>query len=112
MRKTLMTLAASALLLVPAAAIYAQAPPASPPAATPAQAPPAAPPVQGTPPPEATPPPPPAAPPQGPTGLTPTPSAGSPDSPYTGGAEVGGLFSSVDGDEARYSRYRDLRDGA
>src|SRR5688572_27889921 len=111
MRKTFMTLVASALLWLPAF-VTAQAPQTPPPATTPAQAPPAASPVQGPLRPEATPPPPPAAPPQGPSGLTPTPTAGSPDSPYTGGAEVGALFSSVDGDEARYSRYRDLRDGA
>src|SRR3970040_1820662 len=32
--------------------------------------------------------------------------------PRTGSIDFGGQFSSVDGDEARYSRFRDLRSGA
>jgi hypothetical protein len=39
----------------------------------------------------------------------PQPSA---DSPSGGTIEIGGRFGSVDGDEARFERYRDLRDGA
>jgi MtrB/PioB family decaheme-associated outer membrane protein len=31
--------------------------------------------------------------------------------PFTGTADIGGLFTSADGDEARYERYRDTRDG-
>ena len=34
-----------------------------------------------------------------------------PASPFTGLADVGGLFTTTDGDEARYERYRDTRDG-
>ena len=34
------------------------------------------------------------------------------DEPRTGSIDFGGQFSSVDGDEARYSRFRDLRSGA
>ena len=34
-----------------------------------------------------------------------------PASPFTGLADVGGLFTTADGDEARYERYRDTRDG-
>ena len=30
----------------------------------------------------------------------------------TGTADIGGMFTTTDGDEARYERYRDLRDGA
>ena len=30
----------------------------------------------------------------------------------TGQVDVGGMFTTTDGDEARYERYRDLRDGA
>jgi hypothetical protein len=33
-------------------------------------------------------------------------------SPSSGTIEIGGRFGSLDGDEARYERYRDLRDGA
>jgi hypothetical protein len=38
------------------------------------------------------------------------PAAGSP-SPFHGTVDVGGLFTTTDGDEARYQRYRDERDG-
>ena len=40
------------------------------------------------------------------------PAQGTADSPFTGTVDVGGLFTTTDGDEARYERYRDLRDGA
>jgi MtrB/PioB family decaheme-associated outer membrane protein len=36
---------------------------------------------------------------------------GTADAPYTGGVELGGLFTGTDGDAARYERYKDLRDG-
>src|SRR6266511_1297556 len=36
------------------------------------------------------------------------PAAGA---PLTGGFDVGGLFTTTDGDEARFERYRDSRDG-
>ena len=42
--------------------------------------------------------------------------AGAQEAPSNNGVkatvEVGGRFTSTDGDEARYERYRDLRDGA
>jgi MtrB/PioB family decaheme-associated outer membrane protein len=42
----------------------------------------------------------------------PTPALGTADSPYIGTVDVGGQFTGTDGDEARYERYKDLRDGA
>lgn len=39
------------------------------------------------------------------------PAQGTADAPFTGTLDVGGLFSTADGDEARYERYRDFRDG-
>ncbi|HEY5618905.1 MAG TPA: MtrB/PioB family outer membrane beta-barrel protein [Vicinamibacterales bacterium] len=35
----------------------------------------------------------------------------APPSPFIGTVDVGGLFTTTDGDEARYERYRDTRDG-
>ena len=37
--------------------------------------------------------------------------APAPASPFTGGVDLGGLFTATDGDAARYERYRDARDG-
>jgi MtrB/PioB family decaheme-associated outer membrane protein len=45
---------------------------------------------------------------------TPQPPQNQPPAPsplFTGSVDVGGLFTSTDGDEARFERYRDTRDG-
>jgi MtrB/PioB family decaheme-associated outer membrane protein len=42
----------------------------------------------------------------------PQPQAPSTVSPFRGSADFGGVFTATDGDEARYQRYRDDRDGA
>ena len=39
------------------------------------------------------------------------PQAPAPAVPFTGTVDVGGLFTTTDGDEARYERYRDTRNG-
>ena len=40
------------------------------------------------------------------------PQPSSTATPSSGTIDIGGRFTSTDGDEARYERYRDLRDGA
>jgi len=45
------------------------------------------------------------------TPLAPQAQPQAPASPFTGVVDVGGLFSTTEGDEARYERYRDTRDG-
>src|SRR5688572_26054364 len=42
---------------------------------------------------------------------SPPPQTAAPASPFTGGVDLGGLFTATDGDAARYERYRDARDG-
>jgi MtrB/PioB family decaheme-associated outer membrane protein len=46
------------------------------------------------------------------TSQAPRPAAAASASPFTGGFDFGGMFTTVDGDEARFERYRDTRDGA
>ena len=41
----------------------------------------------------------------------PQPQAPGTASPFRGSADFGGVFTVTDGDEARYQRYRDERDG-
>ena len=41
----------------------------------------------------------------------PQPQAPGAVSPFRGSADFGGVFTATDGDEARYQRYRDERDG-
>ena len=45
------------------------------------------------------------------TGLAQQPTTPAPLSGLTGTVDVGGMFTATDGDEARYERYRDMRDG-
>src|SRR5215218_5241779 len=42
---------------------------------------------------------------------TPSQAPSGPTLPFTGMVDFGGLFTNVDGDEARYQRYRDDRNG-
>lgn len=44
-------------------------------------------------------------------GLAQQPATPAPLSGLTGTVDVGGMFTATDGDEARYERYRDMRDG-